>query len=329
MIARNQRIAYRELRERILETESRRPSAIKRIELSDGTAVNLHITAMHEERREQGIAQLAIIDLHLGRINQNAPTLVVMNRRILQEQLLPANITRIHLQRRIGTMNIGIGNLVVIGRRHQLDALPLSRRAVVRQIREHAVQPVTPHHYFLARLALHLERAVDLHAGIFMEKELRAGTHGKRSQTVYPDTTIHHHRLGRLEERIAADPGIAHHQRIPGIGIEIHLLLHPTLQGEHQVILHLLRRILMLRARGKFDEDTDAIALPYLHILSLITCRLAQIRTIHIDAEARLIALFQSHRRTSQALACPIIHPERGCRRRHIGKRGIERYGIY
>ena len=99
MIARNQRIAHRELRERILETESRRPSAIKRIKLSDGTAVYLHITTMDEERREQGITQLAITDLHLGRINHHAPTLVVMNRRILQEQLLPANITRIHLQR--------------------------------------------------------------------------------------------------------------------------------------------------------------------------------------------------------------------------------------
>ena len=98
MIARNQGIAHRELRERILETESRRPPAIKRIELSNGTTVNLHITAMHEERREQGIAQLAITDLHLGRINHHAPTLVVMNRRILQEQLLPAHIARIHLQ---------------------------------------------------------------------------------------------------------------------------------------------------------------------------------------------------------------------------------------
>ena len=96
-------------------------------------------------------------------------------------------------------MDIGIGNLVVIGRRHQLDALPLTRSAVVRQIREHAVQPVASHHDLPACLALHLERAVNLHAGIFMEKELRAGTHGKRSQTVYPDAAIHHHRLGRLE----------------------------------------------------------------------------------------------------------------------------------
>ena len=84
----------------------------------------------------------------------------------------------------------------------------------------------------------------------------------------------------------------------------------------------------MLHVRGKFDEDTDAITLPHLHILSLITRRLAQIRSIYIDTEARLIALFQSHRRTAQALAYTIIHPERGCRRRHIGKRGIERYGI-
>ena len=329
MIARNQGIAYRELRKRILETESRRHSAIKRIKLSNGTTVNLHITTMHEERREQGIAQLAIMNLHLGRINHHAPTLVVMDRRILQEQLLTAHITRIHLQRRIGTMNIGIGNLVVIGRRHQLDALPLTRSAVVRQIREHVVQSVAPHHYLPAHLALHLERAVDLYAGILMEKELRASTHSKRSHAVYTDTTIHHHRLSRLEERIAADPGITHHQRIPGIGIEIHLLLHPTLQGEHQVILHLPGRILMLRVRGKFDEDTDAITLPHLHILSLIARRLAQIRSIHIDTEARLIAVLQPHRRTAQALACTIIHPERGGRRRHIGKRGIERYGIY
>ncbi len=122
----------------------------------------------------------------------------------------------------------------------------------------------------------------------------------------------------RSESR--ADPGIAHHQRIPGIGIEIHLLLHPTLQGERQIILHLPGRILMLRARGKLDEDTDTIALPYLHILSLITCRLAQIRTIHIDAEARLIAILQS---APKNIANPCL-PDYTPRREAVGVGTLE-----
>ncbi len=225
-------------------------------------------------------------------------------------------------------MNIGVSHLITIRGRHQLDALPLPRRTIVRQIIEHTVDAIASHHHLLACHALRLERAIHLQASILMEVERSASPHGECSEAIHTHTTIYHHRLGSLDERISGDAHIAHQDGIPRVGVQIQFLLHPTLQGEDQVVLYLLRQVGMLRMRGKFYEHTDAVALAHLHIAGLKSRRLTQEGAIHIDTEARLVAILQPDGGTTQALVCTIVYPE-GCgRRRHIGKRSIERHRI-
>ena len=202
MIARYERISYLETRKRRGKTDGRLAAPVKRIELGYGAAVYLNIATLNIERMLQAIGYLRVINLYLGRINPHAVALTVMNRSILDKQFLLRSIAWFYHHSIVGTMNISKRNSAVMSRRHQSDALPLSRCAVIRQIIEHVVQPVAPHHHFPVLFALNLQRPEHLQARILVEIELGARSNGQRSRLINPDAPINHNRQRALQKLV-------------------------------------------------------------------------------------------------------------------------------
>ena len=324
VVTRNERICYLEIADRWHESDSRSTASIKRIELSNGTSVHFHIAAMHIERMLQCIGNLAIVYLNLGRINEDAIALTIMNCSILHQEFLPGHIAGINKDTMIGTMNISIVDDIIIRRCHQMDTLPLSRSAVVRQIIKHIVDSISSHHHLLALFTLNMEGSIHLQPGILMKIQSGASPNSKRSQTVHLHSAVYHNRLAIPNGRILTDGGIVQQSGIPRISFQIHLLQHSTLQLEEQIIFHQLRIILILLAGSQFHEYTDTISLAHLYILSLEPSGLSQKRTVHIYTVSSLVAVFQSYRRTAQSLPRMIINPEASGWRRHIRESSVQ-----
>ena len=215
MITRYERISHLETRQRRGKTDGRLAAPVKRIELGYGAAVYLNIATLNIERMLQTVGYLRVKNLHLGRINPHTVALVVMNRSVLDEQFLLRSIARFYHQRIVGTMNISKRNLAVMSRRHQSDSLPLSRRAVVRQIIEHVIQSVAPHHHFPVLLALNLQRTEHLQARILVEIELGARSNGQRSRLINPDSPINHYRQRTLQQLVLLHLKRIEFHRIP------------------------------------------------------------------------------------------------------------------
>ena len=63
-------------------------------------------------------------------------------------------------------------------------------------------------------------------------------------------------------------------------------------------------------------------------VIELISGRSPEIRTVNIDSESRLIALCESYVSASDALARPIVDPERLGGRRDTREDRIDLYGV-
>ena len=220
-------------------------------------------------------------------------------------------------------MDISITDDIIIRRSHQLDTLPLSRSAIVRQIIKHIVDSISSHHHLLALLTLHTKGSINLQSGIFMKIQPATGANGKRSHAIHAHAAIDNNRSASLNGRIFLDDWTIQQSSIPGISFQVYLLLHSALQLKEQVIFHQLRFILILLVRGQFHEHTNTIPLTHLYILSLEACGLSQKRSIYIYPVSGLIAVFQSYGRTAQSLSRTIIHPEASSGRRHIRESSV------
>ena len=92
-------------------------------------------------------------------------------------------------------MNIRILNDVVVRRAIEMNAHPLSRHIIVRQIVEHAIYTITTQHDIGIRCTITNQSSLDINAGIVVEVDGGTCTYRQRSQTVYHDIPIDHQRF--------------------------------------------------------------------------------------------------------------------------------------
>ena len=198
------------------------------------------------------------------------------------------------------------------------------------------VDAVATQGYRLLRRALREQLAIDFHPGVLMEIEGRSFLDGQGSHTIHLDSAIDDNRfLIAIGIRLTKHQFLTsfHLHILQSLGIPRHrpqvdFLLSTTFQGEDQVILNQLRFVLLLQSRSQLHKDTNAITLANLHVTSLIPRCLPEIRSIHIDTEALLVAALQTDIATADTLPRTVVHPHRLGRSRHIRKSRVELHGV-
>ena len=129
----------------------------------------------------------------------------------------------------------------------ETNAFPLSAHMIVRQIIKHTVQTVATQHNVLLSRAIHDQTPIHVNAGTIMKIERHTVIQSQRCPFTHNDTSIDNHRNISADGHIAFHNDITHHIGIPRPSVQIHFLLYPTLQAEHQVVLYLLRRTAMVQ----------------------------------------------------------------------------------
>ena len=162
-----------------------------------------------------------------------------------------------------------------------------------------------------------------------MEIERLACRDVQCSSAVYADASVHDGRLVATDGRVARDDDIAQQFGIPGVGREVDTLHIATLMDEDDIVFHELRPFEAVLGRCQFNKHTDAVFVAYLDVLRLVAHRTAQIGAVDIDAEARLVAFFELHLRTSHTVARAVEHPERLCSCRHTREHRVHTDGIF
>ena len=230
-------------------------------------------------------------------------------------------MTRINHYTIIRTMDICKLNFVSNRGTTKSQALPLTRSTVVRQIVKHIVDAVSPQQNLVAFFTFYLQCSIYIKSGILMKIKFHTWLDCQCGSTVYLDASIYDNRFSLIRKDFVYPLGnnlVFQELGIPGICIEVHLLLHTTLKQENQIIFYQIWRICMLQLGSKLNKHPDAVTLAYFHILSLKTRSLSEISAINIDSETILITAFQSYRLTSDAFACAIVNPHGFGRSRNI-----------
>ena len=230
-------------------------------------------------------------------------------------------MTRINHYTIIRTMDICKLNFVSNRGTSKSQALPLTRSTVVRQIVKHIVDAVSPQQNLVAFFTFYLQCSIYIKSGILMKIKFHTWLDCQCGSTVYLDASIYDNRFSLIRKDFVYPLGnylIFQKLGIPGICIEVHLLLYTTLKQEYQIVFYQIGRISMLQFGSKLNKHPDTISLAYFHILSLKTRSLSKISTIYIDSETILITTFQSHRLTSDTFARAIINPHGLSRCRYV-----------
>ncbi len=284
----------------------------------------------------EGIGNLSVIKLNLGIIHSDTISLAIVNRRVLDPQFLHADIAGIHHDTIVGTMQVGIFQLVVLGETIESYALPLPRSTVVWEIIKHVVYAIATQGDRFLRRTIRQQLAINIYPGILMKIKRRPFLNLQSSQAIHLDSTIDDNRLlVAIGIRLTQDKflttlhlHVSKSLSIPRHRPQVDLLLRPALQCEDQVVLHQLRLIFLLLSGSQLHEYSDAISLANLHVTCLIANSLPKKSTIHVDTEPLLVATLQTDVATANPLACAVIHPHRLGRRRDVRESRVELHGI-
>ena len=253
------------------------PATEQRIELGQRAMVNNGFASLEQQTVFLGIRQLHVVERHLRVMGIDGIASAIMYHAVSQHHLrtvCPDTVPSIAHLRVCQPTAPGIA-----GNR---DARPLSAHAVVGQVVEHVVQTVASQQTVVSH-----QTSLNQYAGLAMEEELRIP---QRQRGILGDVyavTIDNQGLLRLDGHILIYFQVIDLLGIPTVGAKVHLLLHPTLQGQQQVVLHQLRFDMMVLVGGYLHENQQAIALAHLEVLSYRV----QEGTVQIDAETGLVTL--------------------------------------
>ena len=268
----------------------------ERIELRQRTMLDADLRSLDRQAVVQGIGQLAVAERQLAVMSIDAIASTIMYLSMVERQrgrIAQNGIVRIAY--------FAVCYIVIRRRRAKLQALPLSGDTIVWQIREQAVEPVTPEQTVLC-----MKGSVDLQACCIVKIELGIGK-CQRSTLLHPDASaIDQQGDIRRNSSITTHYKVADFTGIPTIGSQIDALHIATLKRQQQIVLYQLRALLMGFGGGHFDEDEQTVALTNFNVAA----HRVEIGAVYIHTIARLAASFEPCCLDADAVTGLVMHPK-------------------
>ena len=148
-IASHERVVNVELIERVVllvavvgKPQGNSSVGVERIELCYGTVTEHCSTAEERSAIVQRVGYLAVpkVDNAVG--FDESVALTVVDCRVVCFELQPLDVRRVAHHTVVSGMDVGVAQAVLVRRLIEVDALPLSRNTVLRQVAEHVVDTV-------------------------------------------------------------------------------------------------------------------------------------------------------------------------------------------
>ena len=172
------------------------------------------------------------------------------------------------------------------------------------------------------------ESSLHVDARSVVKIERSARRYSECSALLYGHRSVDYERLAGSYSVVGRDSLAANKVGIPRPRVEHHLLLHSTLECEHEAVVQLLRSVPVIHGCSHFHEHAYAVLVAHLYAVCLVALFRTQIYAVYIHTKSVLVATFEAHGCAAQPLTRAVAHPEVARRRRHGREYGVNAHRV-
>ena len=287
-----------------------------------------YVAAKESSTVFQRVCNLTVADVYLAVGGEQTISLTIVYGAPTERKRRTVYARRVAHNAIVGRVNIGKFYFVVVTRRIEMNALPLSAHTVVRQIVEYVIQTVAPKRNNLVGCSCYFQLSVHIYACLIGKIKRGSSTNGKRCALVHLNASLHYNGLRALYGGIVLYLNVLQEFGVPAVSLQVYFLLHRAFERKHEVVFHQLWVGLAILRRCKLYKDTNTVLVSHLKPIHLISVCLSQVDAVYIDSETRLVALLQPNIGKTNAIARPVVDPKCLCGGRNFRESSVKAHRI-
>lgn len=206
----------------------------------------------------------------------------------------------------------------------QVQPVPLSCAVIVRDVREHVVQPVAPHGYRLFERAFRDQVAEYDKLCAVVEIKFAASRYGQCSGRIDSQVIVNKIGLFGGQDSVLRNEFLFEQYNVLAVGFQFNPLGVPV-GAELDIVVYQNWRILVVWIDGYFDKKVKAVMFQYFHVTDGVFC----IRiTVQVDAEIRFGSFPEHDLVYFQVFLVRVVNHDARGRAAYGRENGIEPHGV-